>query len=111
MYVFEPEAMFRDAGDVGGDIQTGPSFERQFYVVAPELPVIEMTVYVYPATDDGYDIVQTAIHLTTFDNKGQESTGDVRYWSGMFDDGETAESRCQSINREDIFAALDQMGF
>lgn len=108
----EDESGTTNGGDVGGDIQIGPSFSRRFTLPHPTMPgqVYQIDFYVYDAEDESTGngkFVQTMVTLSILDGD-DEISSDIRYWDDFSGD-ETAEQRCRAISAEDITAALDQM--
>lgn len=74
----EKGSLFEDAGDVGGDIQVGKSFERRF--VNPDLPGRLIDVTLYPVQEEGAVVVDVQMHTEFMICQDIEDPGSTEEW-------------------------------
>jgi hypothetical protein len=117
----EDGAMMTDAGHVGGELQSGPSYGRRWIADNDDGTATVVDIYAYDAVqtdDDGKPTdtwVQVHAHATVCTDPTDPGTTEVRssfaFWDGMGRDPDaTPRGICESLNLEDVHAAADLVG-
>ncbi len=113
----EIDTMFEDAGDVGGDIQAGPSYERRWKARNADGTWTVVLIWTYDAEEEAADgttrtWVQTMVEAAVFTDPGEVfdtvTHSEITYWDGMGSEpGAEARALCEALTLEDVHAAAD----
>lgn len=119
----DPDGIFDNAGDVGGDIQDSESYNRRFAIKLEDGTYAVLDFYAYWAKEDPetmvnartdrwiQTMVQYAVCADPNDVGETEKHSDIRYWDqGPDDELFTPRTRIVGLTREDLSEATNQMG-